>query len=100
MTAGRASAVALLALSNGAWAGDWATFGGDSQRTGWAKTEDILKEENVSKLRLEWSLKLDNSAVELNALTVPVVVEGVITPKGFKRALAWFHGTQQKLKDR
>lgn len=76
--------VAYIAWSSATRAGDWATFAGDPQRTGWAKAEEILKKENVSKLKLEWSLKLDNAAVELNALTVPVVTEGVITPKGFK----------------
>ena len=98
MTAGRALAVgtAFIASCGSAPAGDWTTFGGDLQRTGWVKTEEILKQENVSKLKLEWSLKLDNAAVELNALTVPVVEEGVITPNGFKD-IVFTAGSQDRL---
>ena len=47
-------------------AADWLTFAGDPQRTGWAKGEKTLTTENVSKLRVEWSLKLANTPVELN----------------------------------
>lgn len=65
-------------------ASDWLTFGGDPQRSGWAKNETALSSENVSKLHIEWSLKLPNQPVELNSLTVPVIVENAITPKGFK----------------
>jgi len=98
MSAGSALVVAaaLAAFPIGASAGDWPMFGGDPQRTGWAKTEEILNKENVSKLKLEWSLKLDNAAVELNALTVPVVKEGVITPKGFKD-IVFTAGSQDRL---
>ena len=68
----------------GAQAADWPTFGGDAQRTGWARREKVLNADNAGKLKLEWSLKLDNASKELNSLTVPIVVEDVITPKGFK----------------
>jgi outer membrane protein assembly factor BamB len=63
---------------------DWPTFGADPQRTGWNKAEDTFTKDNVKNLTLEWKIKIDNQARELNALTAPVVVEGVITPKGFK----------------
>lgn len=71
----------LVAASEGA---DWLTFSGDPQRTGWARRENTLAPQNVSKLRLEWSLKLDNTPLELNSLTTPVIVENVTTPRGFK----------------
>ena len=74
---------ACLFLS-GLQAADWLTFAGDPQRTGWAKREETLTPANVSKLHLEWSLKLDNTPLELNSLTTPVIVENVITPTGFK----------------
>jgi outer membrane protein assembly factor BamB len=64
-------------------AGDWLMFGGDPQRTGWAREEKLLTRESVPKLKLEWKLKLPNVQKELTALTVPVVVQQVITPKGF-----------------
>jgi len=65
-------------------AADWLTFAGDPQRTGWAKGENQLSLENVGKLKLQWSMQLDNQAKELNALTVPVIAENMITSKGFK----------------
>lgn len=74
--------LALLPAALGA--ADWPMFGGDPQRTGWAKNETTLSLENAGKLHVEWSLKLDNAAKELNSLTAPIIVENVITPKGFK----------------
>jgi outer membrane protein assembly factor BamB len=68
-------------------ASDWLTFGGDPQRSGWARQETALTKENVKSLELNWKLHLDNEARELNSLTVPVLVEKVITPRGFKDLL-------------
>jgi outer membrane protein assembly factor BamB len=76
--------LSLIILLPAIQAADWLTFAGDPQRTGWAKTEKALSTENVSKLRVEWSLKLDNAPVELNGVTVPVIVENATTPRGFK----------------
>src|SRR5436190_4849636 len=75
---------------------DWTTFGGDPQRTSWAKDETDLTPANVGKLKLEWSLKLDNVAKELNALTVPVIHSQVITPSGF-RELVIIAGASDKI---
>jgi len=77
-------AVGIVVTGAALAAADWLTFGGDPQRTGWAKGEKSITRENAGKLRVEWSLKLDNDPVELNALTVPVIVENVATPRGFK----------------
>ncbi|MDX2181781.1 MAG: PQQ-binding-like beta-propeller repeat protein [Bryobacteraceae bacterium] len=76
--------MAPLALVSALLAGDWTQFGGDPQRTGWAKAETDITKANVKKLKLEWSLKVANTAKELNSLTVPVTVNPVITDKGFK----------------
>ncbi|MBM3776465.1 MAG: pyrrolo-quinoline quinone, partial [Acidobacteria bacterium] len=65
-------------------AADWPTFGGDPQRTGWAKQETQLSKDTVKALALEWKLQLDNQSKELSSLTVPVVVEQVFTPRGVK----------------
>ncbi len=74
---------ALLAAS---WldAADWLTFAGDAQRTGWARGEDTLNRDNVKGLKLDWRLRLENEVKELNGLTVPVIIQGAITPRGFK----------------
>src|SRR2546425_12847793 len=70
--------LALLLLSPVARGADWTTFGGDPQRTGWAKEETDLTKDKIGKLRLEWSLKLDNTSKELNSLTAPLVHSQVI----------------------
>lgn len=66
------------------WAGDWRTYSGDAQRTGWAKDEKTLDKSNVSRLKLQWSARLDSEAVEMSSLTAPVVVAGLYTPQGVK----------------
>src|SRR5207248_2840573 len=76
-----------MLLSAFARAADWTTFGGDPQRTGWAKDETELTKDNIKKLKLEWSLKLDNASKALNALTAPLVHSQVITPRGFKEVV-------------
>ncbi len=65
-------------------AGDWLTFGGDPQRSGWAKEETSLTEDNVKNLQLEWKVKFENEPRELNSLTVPLIIDKLITPRGFK----------------
>jgi outer membrane protein assembly factor BamB len=65
-------------------AGDWATFGGNPQRTGWAKDEPKFTKDAVKNMKLLWSAKLDNAAKELNSLTVPVIVINKPTTKGFR----------------
>ena len=74
----------------------WTTFGGDPQRTGWAKGETELTKANIKGLKLEWSLKLDNTSKELNSLTVPIVRGPLITAKGFKE-LVLVAGASDKL---
>jgi hypothetical protein len=63
---------------------NWLTFGGDPQRTGWAKSETTISKENAKSLDVVWKLQLDNQAKELNSLTTPVLVEAVYTPRGVK----------------
>jgi len=78
---------AILMVAILARAADWTTFGGDPQRTNWARDESELTKDSLKKLKLEWSLKLDNESRELNALTVPLVHSQVITPRGFKEVV-------------
>jgi outer membrane protein assembly factor BamB len=76
--------VALVASTAPVNAASWPMFGGNPQRTGWAKDETKITKDNVKNLKVEWSVKLESKGKELNNLTVPVIVEGVITPRGFK----------------
>lgn len=77
------SAVAAGVLT----AANWPTFGGDPQRDGWAREESVLSKENAKDIKLEWKIQLDNASKELNSLTAPVVVEKLVTPRGFKDAV-------------
>ena len=65
---------------------DWLTWGGDPQRTAWAKSEHILSKENVSRLEIKWTAQLDTvpKFEVLSTLTAPLVVEGVTTAQGVK----------------
>lgn len=74
----------LLAVSVAAQASEWLTFGGDAQRTGWAKEEKLLTKDSLKNFGLQWKLHLDNEPKELSSLTVPVIVEDVYTAKGVK----------------
>src|SRR5258706_2061193 len=65
---------------------EWLTWGGDQQRTGWAKSEKILSKENVSNLEIKWKAQLDTvpKFEVLSTLTAPIVIEGVTTAQGTK----------------
>ncbi len=52
-------------------AGDWRTYSGDAQRTGWAKAEKTLSKQNVGNLKVEWTAQLDNEPIEMWNLTAP-----------------------------
>lgn len=65
-------------------AADWSTFGGDPQRTGWARGETILNKDNVGSLVLKWKLHLDNAPKELTSLAAPIVADNVKTGRGIK----------------
>ncbi len=74
----------LLILLTGIAAADWLTFGGDPQRTSWARNESILNKQNVGTMEMKFKLKLDNAPKELTSLMQPVVIDQVKTPRGIK----------------
>jgi outer membrane protein assembly factor BamB len=74
--------LALIAVSCSVAAASWLTFGGDAQRSGWAKEETAISAESVKDMQLLWKLKLDNAPKELNSLTSPVVINPVYTNHG------------------
>jgi outer membrane protein assembly factor BamB len=76
--------IVLPAAIAAVWAGDWLTFGGDAQRSGWAKTETVLSTKNVGKLKLLWTVQVEPKQRELASLTAPIVISGATTPRGFK----------------
>src|SRR5260370_17165972 len=77
----------LLAVAIAAQASEWLTFGGDPQRTGWAKEKKILTKDSLKNFGLQWKLHVDNEPKELSSLTAPVIMEDVYTAKGVKDIL-------------
>jgi len=63
---------------------DWPTFGGDPQRTGWARQETLINRANAGTLELKWKLRLDNAPKELTSLAAPIVVDQVKNIHGIK----------------
>jgi outer membrane protein assembly factor BamB len=76
------TALAILTCGAAAYCANWVTFGGGPQRDGWSREESELSRENVGKLKLLWSAKLENAPRELTSLTQPVVLGTQYTPKG------------------
>jgi len=62
----------------------WLSFGGDSQRSGWARGETLLTKQNAGTLELKWKAQLDNAPKELTSLAAPIVVDQVKTERGIK----------------
>lgn len=76
------STLALLLGATLAPAANWTTFGGDPERTGWAREETTITRDNVKNLKLLWSKKLNNTVRELTGLTAPVVLGNLYTQRG------------------
>src|SRR5206468_9992548 len=75
---------------------DWPTHSGDNQRTAWQQDESALTRENVTGLQLLWKLKLDNQSRSVYSLTAPLVVQRLITDRGFKE-LVYLAGSSDNL---
>jgi outer membrane protein assembly factor BamB len=98
----RISVAALLACSGLAWGSgplratvaraqtggtlyDWATDGGDNQRTGWNREEQTLTKDNIKNMKLLWKLATANQVRALHSL-MPVIVAGQLnTSQGMKQ---------------
>src|SRR5262245_36982051 len=68
---------------------DWLTWGGDPERSGWARGESSLSRSSVRRLELKWKAQIDRNVgidVESGAamLTTPLVVDNVRTSQGSK----------------
>jgi outer membrane protein assembly factor BamB len=64
---------------------DWLTDGGDNQRTGWNKDEQVLTKDNVKNLKLLWKLETRNQVRALHSLMPVLVVGQMTTPSGLKQ---------------
>jgi hypothetical protein len=70
--------------------GEWTTTQGDAQRSSWVRTDARLTKDAAQKgeLKFLWKMKLDNETRQLNSLTTPVLMDRLISHRGFK-ALAF-----------
>ena len=63
---------------------DWPSFGGDSQRTGWERSDTRITRENVKDFELVLKRKFPDPHAGPLSLTPPVVVGLLISYRGFK----------------
>src|SRR5437764_1044474 len=64
--------------------GNWPTFGGDAQRSGWEGTDASLSKDTVKDLQLLWKLKLESQAKGTRPVMPPLIQGRLISYRGFK----------------
>ncbi len=84
----------LLAFTAAANADDWTTAGNDAQRSGWVRADTKISNASVrsSELQMLWKMQLDNEARPGAALTAPVLLDFLISHRGF-RSLGFVAGS-------
>ena len=88
-------AAAASVQAQGRGGQNWSTYNGDAQRTSWMRADARISRESVEKpgaFQLLWKAKLDNQSRQLNSLTQPLLLNNIISYKGFK-ALAFIGGS-------
>jgi outer membrane protein assembly factor BamB len=75
---------------------DWASAGGDAQRTGWEKGDVRITKDNVKDFRLVLKRKFESSTKGAQSLTPPVVIGNLISYRGFKE-LAFIAGSDNRV---
>ncbi len=84
--------------AQGRGGGEWTTSHGDAQRASWVRTDARLTKDAVQKgeLKFLWKMKLDNESRQLNSLTTPVLMDRLISHRGFK-ALAFVGASAERV---
>ena len=84
--------------AQGRGGGEWTTSHGDAQRASWVRTDARLTKDAVQKgeLKFLWKMKLDNETRQLNSLTTPVLMDRLISHRGFK-ALAFVGASAERV---
>jgi len=77
---------------------EWTTSHGDAQRTSWVPTDVRLTRDAVTKgeFKFLWKMKLANETRQLHSLTQPVLLDRLISHRGFK-ALAFVGATSERV---
>jgi outer membrane protein assembly factor BamB len=75
---------------------EWTTANGDAQRNSWVRADPRLTKEALQKgdFKFLWKTKLNGETRQLNSLTQPILLDRLISHRGFK-ALA-FVGTSSE----
>jgi outer membrane protein assembly factor BamB len=81
ITCGVMIAVVIQAQSRG---GNWPTYGGDAQRSGWEGADARITKATAKDLQLLWKMKLESQAKGLHALLPPAILGRLISYRGFK----------------
>src|SRR5262245_42814866 len=71
----------LLAQSRG---GNWPTYGGDAQRSGWLGGDSRISATTVKDLQLLFKTKLETQPKGLRPIMPPLVLGRLISYRGFK----------------
>jgi outer membrane protein assembly factor BamB len=93
-----ASAGALASHAVGAQGREWTTSGGDAQRSSWVRADVRLTKDAIVKgeLKFLWKMKLNNEARQLHSLTEPILMDRLISHRGFK-ALAFVATSSERV---
>ena len=93
-----ASACGAAILQAQGRGGEWTTAQGDAQRSSWVRADVRLTKDAVQKgeMKFLWKMKLDNDTRQLNSLTTPVLMDRLISHRGFK-ALAFVGGSSERV---
>jgi outer membrane protein assembly factor BamB len=96
LLAGAAIVAASAAVALQAQNREWTTANGDAQRNSWVRTDPRLTKDAVQKgeFKFLWKTKLNGETRQLNSLTQPILLDRLISHRGFK-ALA-FVGTSSE----
>src|SRR5262245_4950140 len=64
--------------------GNWPTYGGDAQRSGWEGTDPRITRQSVKDLQLLSKMKLEIQPKGLRSLLPPLIIGRLISYRGFK----------------
>jgi PQQ-like domain len=64
--------------------GNWPTYGGDAQRSGWEGTDTSISRDSVKNFQLLWKIKLETQPRGMRAIMPPLILGRLISYRGFK----------------
>jgi hypothetical protein len=64
--------------------GNWPTYGGDAQRSGWEGADAAISKDTVKNLQLLWKLKLETQSRGMRPIMPPIIQGRLISYRGFR----------------